>query len=101
MTTLLGFVRQLQYKNQEVAFLPDGSMNGLDSFIEYSVPEDYSEPGMDVDIVWLSKGEKNQRFGFKFAGDTLRIHKLNCVEPEDDYCAVVELGEVVYRLIRL
>jgi hypothetical protein len=112
-TTLnnLGVLEEILFKGRyrmtngnEVEFLEDGSVKGLDSFQVYSPSIDYTTDARDVDHVLLGLSMKKfHDFGFLFNKDTLHIYKVTCVEYDSasHICEKEVLGDQIYELTKL
>ncbi len=107
----LGVLEEILFKGRyrmtngnEVDFLEDGSVKGLDSFQVYSPSIDYTTDARDVDHVLLGLSMKKMHdFGFLFNKDTLHIYKVTCVEYDSasHMCEKEVLGDQVYELTKL
>lgn len=90
--------------NNEIEFLPNGEILGLDSIVGYSFHEDYFDAGMQLDMIYLKyKNDSIDRtFGYHLNEAELQIFKLNCIEKDEeyDYCLVRSKGDVIFNLKR-
>ena len=95
------FAGNYDLSGKEVEFTADGQIIGLDTITYYSVLIDYWDAGLQVDqIVLGANSDDSKLYGFKFSHDTLSIYQLNCLEKQETYCAVVENGLEVLKMIK-
>jgi len=86
----------------EVVFLEDGTVKGLDSFKVYFVEDDYDVDHFD-EIQLGQSMEELQEYGFQFNKDTLRIYKTRCIgyDSSSHICEARGLDDQVYEMTKL
>lgn len=99
------FKGQYQLENgKTVTFKEDGTVTGLDDFTTYIAVIDYTgtETPSDVSLIQLGKpDEQSEEYGYRFAKDTLYIHKTQLKLDNDHKYDHVVFAEQVYKLIKL
>jgi len=87
---------------REVIFMPDGHVQGLDSFSRYIPSVDYtSGPLVDFDLMQMATGNNQYDYGYRLNGDTLRIFHATCAHWDSEkVCDSMAAGPMLYRLVR-
>jgi hypothetical protein len=85
-----------------VLFRKDGKIEGLDS-LGWFVPEiDYVGEPTSVDHIRLGRDKRGLKdYGLSFAGDTMRIYSVDCLQQSEGECALDTLGRELYTLKKL
>jgi hypothetical protein len=107
----LGILEELLFNGRyetadkkEAAFTLDGRVQGLGEFRRYTPAIDLTAwPYGNFDHIGLETAAgKRVDHGFRFAGDTLVIFKVECFQLDNEgaECDSVAPGDIVYRLLR-
>jgi hypothetical protein len=95
------FKGKYKLDGKEIEFMENGEIKGWNEFDSYEPLADYYDEGLQVDQLKLIKiGQEPQQFGFKFTANKLNIYNLKCLEMDNEnkVCAVVENGDLKYKL---
>lgn len=87
----------------KVSFSKEGNVNGLKDYSSYLVPGDYFDAGMQYDKIFFdytNGRDIKQAYIWAFVDDTLMFYDIDCKDEEDDYCTVIEKGDIVYKLLK-
>jgi hypothetical protein len=84
-----------------VVFKKNGEIDGLDSLGWYDPAIDYADWGYETKLDHISLGSDRKHlhdYGFRFAGDTLMIYRIDCLKKEGEDCVLDTLGQRMYAL---
>jgi hypothetical protein len=84
-----------------VAFKKDGKIEGLDSLGWYDPVIDYADWGYETQLDHIRLGADRQHlhdYGFRFAGKTLELYTIDCLQQAENDCVLDTLGRRMYAL---
>ncbi|HEY8968765.1 MAG TPA: hypothetical protein VIM64_06725 [Puia sp.] len=83
-------------------FSKNGKIEGLDSLGWYEPVVDYVGDPTSVDHIRLGRTkDRLNDYAFRFAGDTLMIYSIHCLQQADGDCVSDTLGDRMYVLKKL
>jgi len=98
------FSGEYELDNKPVSLKDNGQIAGIDSIVSYNVNLDYTGPGMQCDLIYLTfaREEKPRAYIVEFIGDTLILFNSNCLEMDEvnDFCVEIAKGKEFIRLKR-
>ncbi len=84
---------------QEITFLPNGEVKGLEGFHYYFPQTDYYGGGYPFDQIVFARTKdvtKGQKFTFVFTQEELDVYEIECTRYEGQDCAEAKQGKLKY-----